>query len=89
MEIRKKKSNTFVFFKDFLRRMQNKVSFTEVTPGVYKRDSEFKLNTNFVAYKQYKEINAFGWKIHERNSLIESMKKEKSLQNLSNKEKLR
>ena len=41
-----------------------------------------------MAFKQYKEIDAFGWKIHGRiNSLIETMEKEKSLQNLSNKEK--
>ena len=33
-----KRKNTFVFLKDFLRRMQNKVYFTEVKPGVYKRD---------------------------------------------------
>ena len=68
--------------------MQNKVYFTEVKPGVYKRESKFKLKTDFVAYKQYKEIDAFGWKIRERiNSLIEDMKNEKSSQNLSNKEK--
>ena len=45
-------------------------------------------SNDFVTYKPYKEIDAFGWKIHERiNSVIESMKKEKSSQNLSNKEK--
>ena len=83
-----KRSNVFVFFKDFLRRMQNKVYFTEVKPGVYKRDSKFKLKTDFVAHKQYKEIDAFGWRIRERiNSVIESMKNEKSSQNISNKEK--
>ena len=38
--------------------------------------------------KQYKQINVFGWKVRERiNLLIESMTKEKSSQNLSNKEK--
>ena len=50
--------------------------YTEVNPGVYKRESKFKLKTHFVAYKQYKEIDVFGWKIHARiNSVIESMKK--------------
>ena len=40
-----------------------------------------------MAFKQYKEIDAFGWKLRERiNSVIESMKKEKRSQNLSNKE---
>ena len=68
--------------------MQNKVYFTETKPGVYKRDSQFKLKTDFVAFKQYKEIDAFGWKILERiNSLIEGMVKENSSQNLSNKQK--
>ena len=68
--------------------MQNKVYFTEVKPGVYKRDSKFKLKTDFVAHTQFKEIDAFGWRIRERiNSVIESMKNEKSSQNISNKEK--
>ena len=68
--------------------MQNKVYFTEVKPGVYKRDSKFKLKTDFVAYKQSKEIDVFGWKMCGRiNSVIESMEKEKSLQNCSHKEK--
>ena len=68
--------------------MQNKVYFTEVKPWVYKRDSKFKLKTDFVAHKQFKEIDAFGWWVRERiNSVIESMKKEKSSQNISNKEK--
>ena len=68
--------------------MQIKVYLMEVKPGVYRGDSKFKLKTDFVAYKQYKEIDAFGWRIRERiNSVIESMKKEKSSQNLSNKEK--
>jgi len=42
-----KRNNTFVFFKDFLRRMQNKIYFTEVKPGIYKRDSKFKLKNQF------------------------------------------
>ena len=68
--------------------MQNKVYFTEVKLGVYKRDSKFKLKTDFVAHKQFKEIDAFGWRIRERiNSVIESMKNEKSSQNISDKEK--
>ena len=71
-----KRNNTFDFFKDFLRRMQNKVYFTETKPRVYKRDSKFKLKTNFVAFKQHKEIDAFGSKIREIiNALIEGMVK--------------
>ena len=38
--------------------MQNKVYFTKVKLGVYKRDSKFKLETDFVAFNQYKEIDA-------------------------------
>ena len=56
-----KRNNVFVFFKDFLRRMQNKVYFTEVKLGVYKKDSKFKLKTYFVAYKQHIEFDALGW----------------------------
>ena len=41
--------------------MQNKVYFTEVKTGVHKKDSKFKLKTNFVAYKQYIEFDALGW----------------------------
>ena len=62
--------------------MQNKVYFTEVKPGIYKRDSKFKLKTDFVAYKQYKAFDALGWKIREylikkkEYPVIESMKKQ-------------
>ena len=83
-----KRNNVFVFFKDFLRRMQNKVYFTEVKPGVYKRDSKFKLKTDFVAHTQFKEFDAFGWRVRGRiNYVIESMKNEKSSQNISTKKK--
>ena len=61
-----KRNNAFRFFNDFVRRMQNKVYFTKAKPGVYKRDSKYKLKTDFVAYKQYKAFDALGWKIRER-----------------------
>ena len=46
--------------------MQNKVSFTEVKIGVYKKDAKFKLKIDFVAYKKYIEFDVLGWKIRER-----------------------
>ena len=34
----------FKYFNDFVRRMKNKVSFTESKPGVFERNARFKLN---------------------------------------------
>jgi hypothetical protein len=56
--------------------MQNKVYFTEVKPGVYKRDSKFKLKSDFVAHTQFKEIDAFGWRIHEKKLMLFLEKKQ-------------
>ena len=50
-----KRNNAFKFFNDFIRRMKNKVYFTETKPGVFERNARFKLKTNFVANIQYKE----------------------------------
>ena len=62
--------------------------FEETSPGSFVRNPKFRLKNNFWVPEQYKEIDVFGWKICERiNSVIESMKKEKSSQNLFNKEK--
>ena len=67
--------------------MHNKVYFTN-KPGVHKKDTRFKLKTNFVAHIQYKEVNAFGWKVRDRISeIIEENINISSGQNLSNKEK--
>ena len=66
--------------------MHNKVYFTETKPGVFEKNSKFKLKTNFVANTKYKE--AFGWRVRDRiNDAIEQMTKIKYTQNLSNKEK--
>ena len=40
--------------------MQNKVYFTEAKPGVYKRDSKFKLKTDFVANNTKKLMRLVG-----------------------------
>ena len=87
MEIRKKKQ-CVQNFQDFIRKMNNKVYFTETKPGVFERNARFKLKTNFVANIQYKEINLFGWRVREKiNEVIERMVKHKFGQNISNKEK--
>ena len=44
-----KRNDTFQHFNDFIRRMHNKVYFTETKPGVFERNARFKLKTNFVA----------------------------------------
>ena len=68
--------------------MHNKVYFTETKPGVFEKNSKFKLKTNFVANTKYKEVEAFGWRVRDRiNDAIEQMTKIKYTQNLSKKEK--
>ena len=34
---------------------------------VFKRNARLKLKSNFVADIQYREINAFGWRVREKN----------------------
>ena len=36
-----------MYFKDFLRKMQNKVYFTETKPGFFEKNSKFKVKTNW------------------------------------------
>ena len=71
-----------------MRRMHNKVYFTETKPGIFEKSSKFRLKTNWVANIKYKEVEALGWRICDRiNNAIESMIKTKTAQNMSNKEK--
>ena len=82
-----KRNNAFKFFNDFIRKMNNKVYFTETKPGVFERNAKFKLKSNFVANIQY--IDMFGWRVREKiNEVIERMVKQKFGQNISNKEKI-
>ena len=68
--------------------MHNKICFTESKPGIFGKNSKFKFKTNFVANINYKEVEAFGWKVRDRiNDAIEAMEKSKIAQNMSNKEK--
>ena len=68
--------------------MHNKVYFSESKSGVYKRNTRFKLKTNFQAEIQYREIDSFGWKIRDHISeVIKENIKTSIGQNLSNKEK--
>ena len=71
-----------------MRIMHNKVYVTETKPGIFEKNSKFRLKTNWVANTQYKEVEALGWRIRDRiNNAIESMEKTKNVQNMSNKEK--
>ena len=68
--------------------MHNKVYFTETKPGIFEKNSKFRLKTNWVTNTQHKEVEAFGWRICDSiNNAIESMTKTKTAQNMSNKEK--
>ena len=63
--------------------MHNKVYFTETKPGIFEKNSKFRLKTNWVAKTQYKEVEALGWRIRDRiNNAIESMTKTKTAQNM-------
>ena len=69
-----KRNNAFKNFNDFIRRMHNKVYFTETKPGVFEKNSKFKLKTNFVANTKYKEVEAFGWRVRDRiNFAVENL----------------
>ena len=83
-----KRNTAFMYFKDFLRKMQNKVYFTETKPGFFEKNSKFKVKTNWEAKIVHKEVEAFGWRVREKISeMIESKIHEKVGQNISNKEK--
>ena len=48
--------------------------FTETKPGVFEKNPKFKLKSNFIENTQYREVQAFGWKVHDKISdAIESM----------------
>ena len=77
-----------MFYKDFIRRMQNKVYFTETKPGIFEKNPKFKVKTNWEAETISKEVEAFGWRVRDKISeMIESKIHEKVGQNISNKEK--
>ena len=65
-----KRNNAFKFFNDFIRKMNNKVYFTETKPGVFERNARFQLKSIFEANIQYKEINSFGWRFREKISKV-------------------
>ena len=87
MEV-EKRNNAFKYFNDFVRRMNNKVYFTETKPGIFERNARFKDKSNFVADILCKEINSFGWRMREKiNEVKEKTVKQKFGQNISNEEK--
>ena len=68
--------------------MNNKVYLTENKPGVFERNARFKLESNFQADIQYEEINAFEWRVCEKNKQSNRKNgKKKVWSNMSNKEK--
>ena len=77
-----------MYFKEFLRKMQNKVYFTETKPGFFEKNSKFKVKTNWEANIVHNEVEAFGWRVRDKISeMIESKIHDKIGQNISNKEK--
>ena len=54
-------NNAFMYFKEFLRKMQNKVYFTETKPGVFEKNPMFKVKSNWETKTVSKEVEAFGW----------------------------
>ena len=46
-----------MYFKEFLRKMQNKVYFTETKPGVFEKNPKFKVKTNWEANVINKEVD--------------------------------
>ena len=83
-----KRNNAFMFYKDFIRRMQNKVYFTETKPGIFEKNPKFRVKTSWEAETINKEVEAFGWRVRDRISeMIESKIHDTIGQNISNKEK--
>ena len=61
-----------MFYKDFLRKMQNKVYFTETKPGFFEKKSKFKVKSNWEADTVSKEVEAFRWRVRDKiNEMIE------------------
>ena len=61
-----------------MRRMSNKVHFTETKPGFFEKNSKFKVKSNWEANTIHKEVEAFGWKVRDKISeMIESKIHEK------------
>ena len=68
--------------------MHNKFYFTETKPGIFEKNSKFRIKTNWVTNTQYKEVEALGWRIRDRiNNAIESMEKTKMCKTCQTKKK--
>ena len=67
MEIRKKKLLSCIS-EIFLRKMQNKVYFTEKNTGFFEKNSKFKVKSNWEADTVSKEVEAFGWRVRDKIS---------------------
>ena len=87
MEIRKG-NYVFMYDEDFLRTMQSKLYFTETKPGIFERNSKFRLKYYFAPNTGNEEVEAFGWRVSDRiNEDIKSTSHEKKRIKLSNNKK--
>jgi len=80
----------FVFkkFGDFKRRLQNKMFFTETSPGTFCLQKQFQLKKHFVSRDTFNEIDEFCWQLRDGiNEIIENQVKFDVNSNLSSMEK--
>jgi len=62
-----------MFYKDFQKKNAKQVFHTETKPGVFEKNSKFKLKSNWEADTVNKIVEAFGWRVRDRiNEMIES-----------------
>ena len=79
---------TFKNFGDFNRKMQNKMFFSESSPGTYQLNKQFHLKTYFVSKETFNEVDEFCWLLRDGISdLVEKYVKFDSTTNLCKKEK--
>ena len=79
---------TFKKFEDFKRRLQNKMYFSETTPGTFCLDKQFHLKSHFVAKDTYNEVDEFCWQLRDGiNEMVENHVKKDVISNLNFKEK--
>ena len=80
----------FVFkkFGDFKRRLQNKMFFTETSPGSVCLQKQFQLKTHFVSRDTFNEVDEFCWQLRDGiNDIIEKQVKYDVNSNLSSMKK--
>ena len=79
---------TFKNFGDFNRKMQNKMFFSETSPGTFKLNKQFHLKTHFVSKETFNEVDEFCWLLRDGiSNLVEKFIKSDFSTNLCKKEK--